>query len=93
MIPNINPEETTLLPCPFCGVVPTLICDITDWKGRPVYEPNKNGYRPISYMLKANHKSGCFIRHMNGMNETGEISGFNWQWLVTYWNGRCTDDS
>ena len=77
-----------LKPCPFCGVYPTLICDITDWKGQPVYEPNKNGYRPIAYELKANHRRGCFITGMDGMNTNGRMSAFNWQCLVEAWNRR-----
>ena len=77
-----------LKPCPFCGVYPTLICDITDWKGEPVYAPNEKGYRPTSYFLKAQHKDGCFIRHMNGMNSEGRIDAFNWQCLVEFWNRR-----
>ena len=78
-----------LKPCPFCGVYPTLYCDITDWRGRPMYAPYPNGYRPISYVLKAEHKSECFIRHMNGTNEEGRIDSFNWQILIECWNRRA----
>ena len=78
-----------LKPCPFCGVVPKLSCDITDWRGRPVYQPDKNGYRPVSYNLKAEHKRDCFIVRMNGMNLNGEMSAFNWECLVETWNRRA----
>lgn len=81
-----------LKPCPFCGVVPILLCDLTDWRGHPVYRPNANGYRPISYELKANHKRSCFIYRINGTNEEGRMSAFNWQCLVEAWNRRASDD-
>ena len=82
-----------LLPCPFCGAVPILYCDLTDWRGVPVYKPNANGYRPISYVLKAKHKNHCFIVRMNGTNCEGRIDAFNWQCLVEAWNRRANDDT
>lgn len=78
-----------LKPCPFCGVYPVLYCDITDWQGHPVFKPYKSGYRPISYWLKANHTSKCFIREMNGTNGEGAIVASNWQYLVEAWNRRA----
>ncbi len=77
-----------LKPCPFCGAYPTLYCDLTDWRGKPVYAPSPTGYRPINYWLKAHHKRGCFIRQMNGMNEDGEMCASNWECLVETWNNR-----
>lgn len=89
---NIKPEENTLLPCPFCGVYPRLYCDLTDWKNQPVYKPNENGYRPIAYVIRAEHNKNCFIRRMNGMNEDGRMDAFNWECLVDAWNRRANDD-
>ena len=78
-----------LKPCPFCGVIPILYCDITDWKGKPVYKANENGYRPTEYWLKAKHKQGCFIRSMNGTNLEGEIIASNSEILIELWNRRA----
>lgn len=78
-----------LKPCPFCGAYPRLYCDITDWKGKPVYKPNPNGYRPTMYVLKSSHKIGCFIRHMDGTNEDGRMTACNATVLIEKWNRRC----
>ena len=77
-----------LKPCPFCGAYPTLYCDLTDWKGKPVYKPSPTGYRPINYWLKAKHRKGCYIRMMNGTNEDGASCSSNWVNLVDTWNNR-----
>jgi len=89
---NINPEQTNLRPCPFCGAVPTIYCDLTDWRGRAVYQKYANEYRPTSYILKANHRDGCYIRSMNGTNSEGKTTSCNWQSLVEKWNRRFTDE-
>jgi hypothetical protein len=81
-----------LKPCPFCGVVPILYCDLTDWMGKPVYKESANGYRPILYVLKAKHKNECFIVRMNGTNGDGRYYASNWQCLVEAWNRRANDD-
>jgi hypothetical protein len=81
--------EIKLKPCPFCGVSPTMYCDITNWRGVPVYKRNEQGYRPKTYVLKAEHKPGCYIRVMNGTNSSGESVAFNWEFLVEAWNRRA----
>ncbi len=75
-------------PCPFCGVYPTLVCDLTDWMYRPVYKADSNGYRPITYHLYARHKRNCFIISMNGTNENGEMTSTSWKRLLETWNNR-----
>lgn len=77
-----------LKPCPFCGAMPRVWCDLTDWRGKPVYKPDANGYRPIAYILEAEHKWGCFIRHMDGMNQKGRITALNIGIILNTWNGR-----
>ena len=81
-----------LKPCPFCGAIPTLYCDITGWDERPVYKAKENGYRPITYVLKAEHRAGCYIRMMDGTNFTGRTTASNYQWLMLGWNRRITDN-
>lgn len=78
-----------LKPCPFCGVIPVLYCDLTDWRGIPRYKPNEKGYRPTSYVLQAEHKKQCYIRGMDGMNLSGRSTASNWQCLVEWWNRRA----
>lgn len=82
-------SETRLKPCPFCGVIPILLCDLTDWKGDPVYKPNENGYRPVTYRLSAEHRNDCFIRLMNGTNTCGEIIASNSKFVIETWNRRA----
>ena len=85
---DMVPEEITLHPCPFCGAVPTLRCDLTDWRGKPVYRQDEKGYRPIWYTLEAQHRKGCYIVHMDGTNSTGRMTAGNWQCLVEWWQRR-----
>ena len=80
-----------LKPCPFCGAYPSLECDLTNWRGKPQYEPYPSGYRPTSYTLKADHRKGCFICKMDGMNEEGRMSASNWECIVEAWNRRTSD--
>ena len=77
-----------LKPCPFCGVVPVLKCDLTDWKGVPVYKSNANGYRPITYQLKADHRYNCFIRRMDGLNSDGVMTSCSFENIIKAWNER-----
>lgn len=81
-----------LKPCPFCGIYPNLVCDITDWMDRPVYKAYNNGYRPIVYHLYAEHKHGCFITSMNGTNDNGEMTSTNYKHLLDVWNRRANDE-
>lgn len=74
-------SERRIKPCPFCGVVPKIY-----WQ--PWTEISENcGI----YHLEAEHKSNCFIRHINGMNLTGQSSASNKEWLLETWNNRYED--
>ena len=84
----MNPEGVQLLPCPFCGAVPTLKCDLTDWAGRPVYGPDEKGYRPTWYTMEARHRKDCYIYHMDGTNSTGRMTAGHWECLVEWWQRR-----
>ena len=81
-------ESITLKSCPFCGAYPVLLCDLRDWRGHPVFGKENGLRRCIRYELSANHKQECYIRHINGANETGKVSAFNWEFLVETWNNR-----
>lgn len=85
---GMDPERVVIKPCPFCGAVPVLECDLRDWRGIPQYKESVTGYRPITYRLYADHRPLCYIRHMDGTNETGRMTASNWQCLVSYWNWR-----
>lgn len=67
-----------LKPCPFCGVTPTI-----EWDAWEDISPTSG-----VFVLEANHKSGCFIRAMNGFNSTGRMSAYNKTVLKDAWNRR-----
>ena len=71
-----------LKPCPFCGVIPRLYwnhwTEISETAG--------------TYILEAEHKPGCFIRSMNGMNKNGRMSAFNEKCLIEAWNRRAGEE-
>ena len=67
-----------LKPCPFCGAVPVI-----EWEA----------WKEISetsgiYVLQANHRTGCFIRAMNGTNATARMSASCKGVLQKTWNRR-----
>ena len=68
-----------LKPCPFCGVVPNIKWETWDDVGE----------NAGVYHLEAPHRSGCFIRAMNGTNYMGQMSSFNITSLVEAWNRRA----
>lgn len=70
-----------LKPCPFCGAIPRLY-----------WEPwNEISSDSGIYVLEADHKTSCYIRHINGLNLTGRTSAFNKECLVDWWNRRAGD--
>lgn len=73
-----NKNKNKLKPCPFCGVVPKIY-----WESWPEISENSGIYH-----LEAEHKPNCFIRHINGMNPTGQSSASNKEWLLETWNNR-----
>ena len=71
-----------LKPCPFCGVIPRLY-----WNPWPEISENAG-----AYILEAEHRPGCFIRSMNGMNKNGRMSAFNDKCLIEAWNRRAGEE-
>lgn len=75
-------QEIELKPCPFCGVVPTIRWE--EWK-----DISKTAG---IYVLEAKHRERCFLRLMNGMNDSGKMSSNNLRLLEETWNERISED-
>ena len=71
-------QENELKPCPFCGVVPTIVWEA--WKD--ISETNG------VYKLKAKHDKNCFIYTMIGLNLTGDMTSSSRERLEEVWNRR-----